>query len=274
MTPPTSGASLTQRVAVRLVRMYPQPWQERYGDEVLGLIEDAPMRVKDVGEIARGLLVERAREMVAADDRPGRTAAVLGALKPAFAITFASAAFGLSEVLRQSHSGLLRELEPVGLWARALSVLGWLTVEVVCWVRRRSQPGPFPRPFPVLAGLILLPLFFVGAALAWYGSEPAGSIPSWVLFLNRTYVSAIGSARMSSGFWPGRDMLRALQHLAGVEEQVKGAESWVEGCHTMIAQGVPSPLDAAQANLDRWTHERDEALERVRHMGYRARFRS
>jgi hypothetical protein len=42
----------------------------------------------------------------------------------------------------------------------------------------------------------------------------------------------------------------------------------------MIAQGVSSPLAQAQAEVDRWTRERDDVLERVRAQGYGSRFRS
>jgi hypothetical protein len=61
--------------------------------------------------------------------------------------------------------------------------------------------------------------------------------------------------------------------LSVAEHELKAAHMWVEGCKTLIAQGVPSPLDEAQALVDRWTGQRDEARARLHNVGYRARFR-
>ncbi len=55
-------------------------------------------------------------------------------------------------------------------------------------------------------------------------------------------------------------------------DQVKAARQWVDGCQTMIAKGVPSPLEQAQAQLDRGLQDRDVAIEQLHQLGYRARF--
>ena len=55
-------------------------------------------------------------------------------------------------------------------------------------------------------------------------------------------------------------------------QRIKWAQRWVDGCNTMIAQGVPSPLAEAEAQVDRWSRDRETALSRLQQLGYRARF--
>ena len=86
---------MTRRLAQALVRRYPAAWRERYEQEVSALIDDTSIRFGDLAELLRGLLTERARELVAADDRPTRTAATIALLKVGFVLAF----LGLSLIL-------------------------------------------------------------------------------------------------------------------------------------------------------------------------------
>ena len=89
------------RLATSIVRRYPQPWRERYEDEVLELVAAAPVRLHDLGELARGLIVERARALIEDADHPKRTARILSSILPAFVITFMVVAWMIGAGLRQ-----------------------------------------------------------------------------------------------------------------------------------------------------------------------------
>lgn len=99
---------MLRRLARSLVMTYPQPWRDRYGDEVLALIEDSPVRFRDLGELVRGLIVERARALIEDADHPTRTPAILASLHPAFVIGFLAAAWVVGLVLRGSFGGLIQ----------------------------------------------------------------------------------------------------------------------------------------------------------------------
>lgn len=271
-------ARVAHRLANRIVQLYPQPWRERYGDEVQSLIEDSPVRFSDLGELARGLVVERARALIEADDRPRRTAAILGALQPTFVIAIICVAWAIGLSMR----GWLGRMPDFALAGHAVIVACYgVSVVADYHGRRRGHVDRLPPRFPAVAGTILLPVLFAGIVLTswgfWSELRNAGqSTPLYLWSQALLYLFFSGStlAQISSGFWPGQRMLQALGRLAWVEDQMKWAQLWVDGCNTMIAQGVPSPLAEAQAEVGRWSRERDEALEKLRRLGYRARFRS
>lgn len=50
-------------VARACLRLYPRRWRERYGAEVLGLVEDAEVRPPDLLDLALGGLRERAHDL-------------------------------------------------------------------------------------------------------------------------------------------------------------------------------------------------------------------
>jgi hypothetical protein len=259
------SASMLRRLAVALVRNYPRPWREKYAGEVVELLEASPVRVRDVGELARGLALERARELIESDERPGRTAAILTWMNPLFALTFMAMAWGLGRGLLSLTGPWSEAGADLAGWAVAFSLievpLAWSAVWLVR--RRRRGPGPSPpsslpqppwppRPPGWVSATGLPVLFILITLIAWADLSPW----DW----------------LSSSFLPGSRMLQALARVAGAENQLKSAERWVEGCHTMIAQGVPSPLNEAQALVDRWTAQHAEALEHLHEVGYRARF--
>lgn len=70
----------------RLVRLYPQAWRERYGEEFLALLEERPASVKDLLDVARGALdawlrpqVVSERKMVVVERMRGSVLVVLWA---------------------------------------------------------------------------------------------------------------------------------------------------------------------------------------------------
>jgi hypothetical protein len=142
---------LIRRLSHAVLRRYPQAWRERYELEMTALIDDSTLGWSDVAELVRGMLEERAHELVQSDDRPKRTAIFLTALR--------------------------------------------------------------------------------------------------------------------------RRMLLTFSELTALEARLRAARQFVDGCHDMIAKGVPSPLADAEAELDRVSRERDTARARLHALGYRARLR-
>ena len=47
-----------------LLRLYPQAWRERYGDELLALLQDRPASVTDYFDLIRGALDARLHPQV------------------------------------------------------------------------------------------------------------------------------------------------------------------------------------------------------------------
>jgi hypothetical protein len=284
------SASMLRRLAVALVRNYPRPWREKYAGEVVELLEASPVRVRDVGELARGLALERARELIESDERPGRTAAILTWMNPLFALTFMAMAWGLGRGLLSLTGPWSEAGADLAGWAVAFSLievpLAWSAVWLVR--RRRRGPGPSPpsslpqppwppRPPGWVSATGLPVLFILFTLIAWADLSPWDHPhrPDFVVYLDALWWMWMWGYQigwLSSSFLPGSRMLQALARVAGAENQLKSAERWVEGCHTMIAQGVPSPLNEAQALVDRWTAQHAEALEHLHEVGYRARF--
>src|SRR4249920_1681086 len=92
---------MIRRLALAIIRRYPPAWRERYEAEVCALVEQSGMRVGDLAELVRGLLTERAAELLLNDERPRRTIVFLGLLKPAFSIAFIATAALIGHALRR-----------------------------------------------------------------------------------------------------------------------------------------------------------------------------
>lgn len=265
---------MMRRLAASIVERYPLPWRERYANELLALIEDSPPRVRDLGELVRGLLVERARALIEDADHPARTATILSSMQPVFVIAFMAVASLTGWVLRAWRGPLAPGLSELGIWTIGAFVVAFFVSKVLFWRRQRQTPGFSGTIFPAWAGLALLPILFVGIALTVWGDWAFWTgvpIPGLRLFFYAwTYGMLAGE--LSAAFWPGQQMLQAFGRLAWTESQVKSARTWVEGCNTMIAQGVPSPLAEAQAQFNQWSREREAAFAQLQQLGYRARF--
>lgn len=199
---------MLRRLARALVLKYPQPWRDRYGDEVLELLDDSPVRFSDLGELVRGLIVERARALIEDADHPHRTAAILGWTLPMCVVLFMLFAWGAGAALRT-------------------------------W-----QALPQPPAFD-----------------------------SWINACWNVFYQGFAAGILSAAFWPRRRLLQTLVRIKAVEAALASARTWVDGCRTMIAKGVPSPLDEAQANVDRLSKEREDVMAQLQGLGYRVRFR-
>jgi hypothetical protein len=273
---------VTQRLAHAIVRCYPLAWRERYEPEVCALIDDSSMRLRDLAELVRGLLTERARELVSSDDRPKRTLLIVSLMKPVWAVTFVgcAAATGLGiQLLTGPWSERAQE-------TTAWGVLAFVIVFVVALIRLRVRPWfastDSAPPYPAWVGVTLLPCLFivlasmVAARIAGPSPDDARSSLGWVgrySPLLNWWFYATWAADLSSSLWPTQRLLLAFSAVSVLEGRIKGAEQWVDGCKEWIAKGVPSPLADAEAQLALAKRRLEEARERVHSVGYRARFR-
>ena len=266
---------MTRRLATSIVSRYPQPWRERYEGEVLELVAAAPVRLHDLGELARALIVERARALIEDTDHPGRTAAILVWMQPAAVILFMASAWAIGAGLRNWRGPLPSGVAEAGLVLTQLFCFSFLTTKYVLY-RKTKARSRFGGPiFPAWAGFTLLPVLFAGIALgAWgqWAGYGANSFPVAFRLSMSMLIHGMFAAELTSAFWPGAAMLEALGRLAGSDSQIKWARLWIDGCETMSAKGIPSPLVQAQADLAQGQRNREQALEELHKLGYRARF--
>jgi len=267
---------MMSRLAIALVHKYPQPWRDRYSDEVLELLRESPARLSDVGELLRGLIVERARALIEDSDHPKRTARILSAMQPLFTLLFTLPAIGLGVTLR-SRRPMPGDIADVVAWGVIIAVFGFIAI---LFRRRRKVGWSYPQLplFSSSTGLTSLPVVFAGIVLLEWTPLGVGyrsHEPGWANTLNllyRLWIYGCGVSSLSSAFWPGRQMLVALGQLEGLEEAVKSAEQWVAGCHEVAALGMAAPLDDAERLLSQRIRERDEVRKQLNALGYRARF--
>ncbi len=268
-----------RRLATSIVNRYPASWRERYEEEVLALIEDSPVRLSDLGELVRGFIIERMRALIADADHPRRTAVLLGGMQPLFVVGFVMCAFGTGVALRNW-------VAPSGT-AKVVVMAVWLAWCLAFWpvVLSRFQrrwKGPFPRSpiFSARTGLALMPpLFAIIAMFEWasVSSSPSTVSPAVEYGLNvvrNLYYQGVAAAVLSMAFWPGRRMLHAIGAVEQASKQLTVSKTWVDSCHAMIARGIPSPLQEAEAQVERWTRKRDDSLAQVESLSYRSRFAS
>jgi len=267
---------VTRRLAQALVRRYPAAWRERYEREVSALIDDTSIRFRDLAELLRGLLTERARELVASDDRPTRTTATIGLLKCGFVVAFIGTAIGLGLGLRQLTGPWSEAARENG----AIAAVVWFAAFVTIAIRARRRPvfSSFPPYSPGTGALLLASMFvtltFVvaGQLLSGDGAAHRDSFTRYWPWIQILLYSNFLTDFCAS-LWPSRKLLQALAEFQAFEGRLKANQKWVDSCHEMITKGVPSPLREAEAQVQHWTQQRDAARERAHALGYRSRFR-
>jgi hypothetical protein len=260
---------MTSRLARAIVRKYPAAWRERYEDEVMELVNAAPIRLGDLGELLHGLIVERWRELVTADDAPRRTQLFLGLLGPSVILATILLATAVGRGLTMWIGLWPSEWVAVGEW----TLFSLFLVHVVVSTRWLFRRLPAPAGPSLLAGL--LSLFVIVALAEWgdiirfEGSQNVMPVPvTWrrVLFF---WMVGIGLTR---GRWPDKSILDAIDQRHACDEQLRLARAWVEGCHTTMASGLPAPLAEAEAQVERLQKEQEEATAGLAAKGYRAKF--
>jgi hypothetical protein len=108
----------SDRLARTLLRLYPRAWRERYGEELLALIDDAGLTWRIVADVIAGATVERVRALMVMRNRPRDPIA------EARAKTLLSFRESATELLAQA--------------ALVVMTIGALTVAGVPWPRWQS----------------------------------------------------------------------------------------------------------------------------------------
>ncbi len=258
------------RLAQAIVRRYPTAWRERYEDEVIELVDDAPVRMRDLADLAHGLIVERWRELLSSAESPRRTEFVLVMFGPLVV---------LSVVLSGAATGWLLRLA-LGPWSPAWADVGEWALMVLLLAsfpfRWRSVLPPHENRrgrmlLVLLAGLfVLVSMSEWGELVRFDGSYRRFSESlATVMALGLFWLIGVGTTR---GLWPDKSILDPIMGVEVAEEQLRLSRAWVEGCHVSASQGIPAPLAEAEAQVVHWEAELLKAKEALHAMGYCARF--
>jgi hypothetical protein len=103
--------------------------------------------------------------------------------------------------------------------------------------------------------------------------SPARLWPAWITHSTNWIYFGLLAGNQIASFLPGQQLLETFGRIAGAERAIDMNQKWAESCREWIAKGVPSPLNDALQQVDKWTLERDSARARLKDLGYRARFR-
>jgi hypothetical protein len=271
---------MLRALARAIVRRYPPPWRARYEDEVLALIEDSPVRFGDLGELVRGLIVERSKALVEPGDSPRLSAfvfrfiAVLVRIAPSVLLIVGAAS--LSELARVRFGIASENVSFAGVVLLMAVVVGfvwrkWSTRAQHRWV------GPTYHFFPTIARVAMLSALFLGTFLMQWGSqwsdsraEPVYAVNRWL----RLYMYILIADGLTSGFWPWRPMLDAFSEYNTAIRDLRWAHMEVNRCRSLVDAGAAAHQDLENAEIarDRLVRRRDEAAAILHGYGYRAKF--
>ena len=256
-------------LARRLVRGYPQPWRDRYEGELLALLEDSHARLRDVVDLTRGLLVERARAFFEPGDRPWLTY-FLSQLKShalavgAMGVTVMAgwvAGYWLGPVPRV----VVLIADVFNLFASAIFVIR-LGVRMGASPQRTFPGPPLPPAFAKRPGFVWVGTVLAVTFVSSWGSP--GDVDSLVV-MNVTLLAF----QMSSPHAWQLVVWRAVHRLWTVRHELKWAVMELERCERLVAKGhmfMSGPLDEARDTVARINRERDEAMATLHSLGYRA----
>jgi hypothetical protein len=267
-------ATMATRAARRLLRCYPHPWRARYEDEVLDLLDDASVRWRDVVDLSRGLLTERALALFEPGERPLKTSFALSALQLALIGVLALVAAGAGTGLRQLTGPLSFSFLALGTVVVFLGGMAFWTVSTGRHlIRLFRDPAsvaapPCPRPFPI-ANHWWLPALLLVIVVEFWSSQPLMWWPQlWLISLAIRAQLPGPLARVSLR------LQAATTQLHRAKAEMKWARLELERCEQLQAQGQRAPLDEARGTVRRLEEQQAEALASLHAMGYRARFRS
>jgi hypothetical protein len=255
-----------------IIGWYPSAWRERYEAEVLDLLEAARVRLRDLKELVQGLVLERWRQLASSPESPRRTAVVLVLFGPVIVLAVVLAATGVGHMLRDAFGAWPETWVDAGEWVMFVVLFGLIPFEWRSKSRRRAdQRG-------VVVGATLAALFVLVAGNAWgdlVRFDGSWRQISWTLadivVLKLFWVAGIG---LTHGLWPDKTIIDAIDRREMAQQQLDMSRAWVEGCHTSAANGLPVPLEEAEAQVARWEAEFRDARAALEAMGYRARFQS
>jgi len=253
-------------VARGLVRRYPQAWRERYEDEVLALVEGGTVTLRDVADLARGCVIERAKALIEPGARPtwtfwglGTVATVLGII-PSLCLVLGAMRLGV---------GLRHQFGAAPLEVMIVSVMVFVgMVGVDVWVRRR----PTVVGWRVRLGVVVLFLLFL-STVYWMGPPfarmPHGEILHWVMLF--TWVTTMH--RLLGSHWLWRPIFDSLERYQASVEGLQWARMEADRCRSLAGTMTNTESESAEAKVAQFERERDDALAQLNSYGYRARFR-
>lgn len=260
-------------LARSIVRRYPTAWRERYEDEILALVDDSSVRLTDVVELLRGLLVERAKAFIEPGDHSTltdwgfRTVLWFVGVAPALTIVLGGAGLG----------GQLAAW--FGKPTFAVSVIA----VACCWVVVIVDLGARRMRRVQLRKSINLSLVFVTCLflVMWHWSmvpstSPSSRVPAQfhtLYYWTQLSIWTIVAHRLFGWRLPWQPMLDAVERFQAAREAVQRAQADVDryrASHDRVAQFRLQPALETLAQIER---ERDEARAVVATYGYRARFR-
>jgi hypothetical protein len=265
------------RAAAWLVCHYPLPWRARYEDEVLQLLEDSPARWRDVADLTRGLLTERALSLFEPGDHPLGTVVTLMLLpfpvvvmcwvSGAFAGSWLRTAFGPSSV-RAGGSPLLGLLLIAGLWLQITWLSRYGRFDLTPSAANLSPPSPQPQWSKKLLRIGVLwfcGVFLDALLIQWGRPEPLFS-SHFPLVILLPFGTQIPIHRLHAEIRYGVTRLQELRIL------MKWARLELTRCESLHASGTSSPLEKARTEVRHLEEQQAEALATLQGMGYRARF--
>jgi len=270
---------MLRRLARAIVLRYPRPWRERYEDEVLVLIEDSPVRFGDLGELVRGLILERAKALIEPGDSPRVSAfvfrfiAVVVRIAPSVSLIVGAAL--LAEVARKAVGKPSETVATAGVMVLFTIVIGFYWR---AWPARSKDPAvPAHRLFPTRARVVMLTALFLGTFLMQWGAWWSDSRPEPLFLVNRwmrLWIYIMIADHLTSGFWPWRPMLDAFSEYNTAIRDLRWAHLEVNRCRALVDAGAAAHQDLENAEIarDRLVRRRDEAAAILHGYGYRARF--
>lgn len=266
---------MLKQFARSIVRRYPAAWRERYEEEVLDLIESAPVRAYDVGELFRNMLVEQVRATVDIE-RPTEAAGKL--------MRYKALCLGGFVALTQIAGWTLwwtRSLSDSDSDRLAIYLMSFYGTLAAIWCvhkfLQRRKAVDARSPFPAVIALICLPVHLIGSALwVWVQLSGNSAVPRWMeitqAIYNSLYFGGPVAAWLMMQIWPGQRLVQLLTEFQMADGAVNVAKAHIASCEEWIAKGVPSPLTDAKAALEQRIVERDAIRERLDKVGTRPRF--
>lgn len=264
------------RWASVIVRRYPHAWRERYEDEVLALVEGGAVTLRDLADLARGCVIERARALIEPGDHPMRASLWFGLVAitlslvvgVGFALTGHAIGVWFRHVFGVLPSGLAfsGELAVIGVF------MAYAGRNVYDGLRHGFKPDADPADLIYSApiGFALLSVFFLGLVLTQSGDATPFMSTPWTSM----FVGVMVSEQLTVRIWPGRQMLVAFRQFGEARHLLTWAQMELHRCQALAGDDAGPGLAAAQAEVDRLHRRRDQAVAQLHAMGYRSRFRS
>lgn len=258
-------SGLLHRAARRVVRGYPQPWRERYEGELLALLEDSPARLRDVIDLMRGLVVERARSTFEPGDRP-----VMVTTLVSLAGFVRFLAIAAPPVLAGWAARYWFGPPPRGVERFALTASGVVVLTFILLLARMRSPARMPwEPRKVLSNRLgrvylelAMPLAFL---LSWTSTHALQNLQQlWWLFPIWDHVARRHPWQV--------EMARAVHQMRTARQALRWwALMELERCEGLVAEGSPAPIEKAREVVARLIRQEADALATLHSLGYRAR---